>query len=579
MSSPPPRVLLVVCAALVLLGIVLRFTNLGKKIWGLDETFTALRISGHSEDDAVRSLRRTDFITPATLLRYQRVDPRAPLSWTVLGLLHEEPQHPPLYYVVARAWARVIGDSPAATRALPALIGVLCLPAMFWLARELFDDARAAWLATALLAVSPFFLLYAQEARQYSLWALLTLASSAALLRALRTGTTGDWAMYGLLLALSFYTFLLAALVAVGHAIYVLLSVAWAPRPCASSGATDAASRTGGAPVPREALLRYFAASVVAGVLFLPWGIGVLKNRAQVTNTTSWSENKKATPAQLVRNWARQPGRAFFDLSPSADATRPVRAGQWFFTGVGIAAVLAAAGLLVATAPVRVWAFVLTLIGVTGAALVAQDVFVGGQGGAASTYSRYLTPCMLGFVLAVAWLLARQTSAASGSPVRRRLGYGVAAVFFAGSIGSCLLVLNARVWWNKGGPEYLAEIDSAARAINASQRPLVVSDGSIWSLLFVSHLLDDRVTLIVRPRSFSSHVPADDTLAPDFAGLAGSFSDVFLFPGPSKTLIARAGDAGLRVRPITFALREPLLRKVERGGGGDAARPRAAAAP
>lgn len=41
----------------------------------------------------------------------------------------------------------------------------------------------------ALIAVSPFHVLYAQEAREYSLWTVTILLSSAALLRAMRVKT------------------------------------------------------------------------------------------------------------------------------------------------------------------------------------------------------------------------------------------------------------------------------------------------------------------------------------------------------------------------------------------------------
>src|SRR5215203_6156558 len=124
MHPRSPRLSVILCLALILLGVVFRFCNLGKKIWGLDETFTSLRISGYTEEDAVRILRATKVITPAALMTFQRSHADMPLAGTVRGLLSEEPQHPPLYYVLAKFWARVVGDSSAATRALPALFGV-----------------------------------------------------------------------------------------------------------------------------------------------------------------------------------------------------------------------------------------------------------------------------------------------------------------------------------------------------------------------------------------------------------------------------------------------------------------------
>jgi len=55
--------------------------------------------------------------------------------------------------------------------------------------------------------------------------------------------------------------------------------------------------------------------------------------------------------------------------------------------------------------PKQVWLFVLTLIGVTGLALVIPDLILGGM---RSIQARYLMPCYLGIPLAVAYLLATQ---------------------------------------------------------------------------------------------------------------------------------------------------------------------------
>jgi uncharacterized membrane protein len=59
---------------------------------------------------------------------------------------------------------------------------------------------------------SLFSVLYAQEARQYSLWILITLISSYAILRAIRKQTFFSWLIYSVAMALSFYTFILSVL-------------------------------------------------------------------------------------------------------------------------------------------------------------------------------------------------------------------------------------------------------------------------------------------------------------------------------------------------------------------------------
>ena len=98
-------------------------------------------------------------------------------------MVEENPHHPPLYYVINRIWGKIFGTSILAMRSLPAIISLLAFPCIHWLCLELFEESITGSVAIALIAVSPFHLAYAQEARQYSLWVVITLLSSEALLR------------------------------------------------------------------------------------------------------------------------------------------------------------------------------------------------------------------------------------------------------------------------------------------------------------------------------------------------------------------------------------------------------------
>src|SRR5207248_4961479 len=97
-------------------------------------------------------------------------------------------------------------------------------PGLYWLCRELFGCSRTAWMAVALLAVSPFHVLYAQEAREYSLWTVAILLSSAALLRAARLQTRRTWWAYAASVALGLYSHTLFVLVAGAHGAYMAAS-------------------------------------------------------------------------------------------------------------------------------------------------------------------------------------------------------------------------------------------------------------------------------------------------------------------------------------------------------------------
>ena len=94
----------------------------------------------------------------------------------MLNWLVRVDQHPPLYYLLLRLWMG-LGEAEAIVRALSALGATLTIPVVYLLGRRLLDE-RAGLLAALILAVSPFHVRLAQEARMY---ALLGLTASIAL--------------------------------------------------------------------------------------------------------------------------------------------------------------------------------------------------------------------------------------------------------------------------------------------------------------------------------------------------------------------------------------------------------------
>ena len=82
---------------------------------------------------------------------------------------------PPLYYLLLHAWMKVFGTGTFAVRALSGVFSVAALPLMWRAARHLGASRRDAWVATLVLATSPFAVRYATETRMYSLVVLLWL--------------------------------------------------------------------------------------------------------------------------------------------------------------------------------------------------------------------------------------------------------------------------------------------------------------------------------------------------------------------------------------------------------------------
>jgi 4-amino-4-deoxy-L-arabinose transferase-like glycosyltransferase len=116
-----------------------------------------------------------------------------------------------LYYLLLRGW---IGFSDAAwwVRLLSALLGVAAVPVVYCIGKEIFSQ-RAGILAALLLAVNPFALRYAQEARSYSLFVLLVSISFLGFFSCFEKPSRFWSVCYVLSTALALYAHFFAALV------------------------------------------------------------------------------------------------------------------------------------------------------------------------------------------------------------------------------------------------------------------------------------------------------------------------------------------------------------------------------
>lgn len=116
--------------------------------------------------------------------------------------------HVPLYHLLLHAWLLIgAGDSSVAyARLLSLLFFVLSIPVLYALGERAYGR-RAALIAVALYALSPFMNWYANEIRMYSLFALLALVSQYLFFR-IAEGVGGGrlWALYGLTAVLGVYT-------------------------------------------------------------------------------------------------------------------------------------------------------------------------------------------------------------------------------------------------------------------------------------------------------------------------------------------------------------------------------------
>jgi mannosyltransferase len=184
-------------AALTLLAALLRFATLDLQSFWYDEAFTPVHV-----------------LHPG-------------LGATLRAVSHTE-NTPPLWYVLIWGWSRVWGSGEVALRSLSALAGVATVPVAWGIGREL-AGRRAALATAALVAVSPLFIWYSQEARAYALFTFLAALAVLCFLRVLREPSGRRLAAFagaGALALLSHYfaVFLLAPM-----CVWLLLRVARPP--------------------------------------------------------------------------------------------------------------------------------------------------------------------------------------------------------------------------------------------------------------------------------------------------------------------------------------------------------------
>ena len=141
--------------------------------------------------------------------------------------------HPPLYYALLHLWLTAFGSaSPLTLRAFSVLIGLLSLPAFWWLARVFYPARpRVALWALLLLSFSPIHIFYSQEVRMYGLEMLLGMVSTAFFWRIANSewrmangewGKAGNWLGYVAATTALLYTEYYAALLPLAHCLWAL---------------------------------------------------------------------------------------------------------------------------------------------------------------------------------------------------------------------------------------------------------------------------------------------------------------------------------------------------------------------
>ncbi len=503
-------------------GTIFRFVALGDKLYTNDEATTSVHVSGHTIRDYLGAASAGRIRTMGDAMRFQSVDPHTTLKDVVTTLAVEDPQHPPLFYLLERGWQRLFGGSIVVRRSLSAVIGVLVIAAAYGFGLALLRSRRGAAILCALVAVSPFHELYAQQAREYALWTLFILLSSALLLRALENDAPADWALYALTAALGLYTDALFLYALASQAAFVFL-----------------AYRSN-----RACVLRFAAAAGVAVVTFAPWLVVLYRGRGMVTNNAYFSA---PLPADLFAlKWLFNIGAVFFDLDYAYHATAVLLVPL-------LALVVAAWFVLCLRAERRIALFVCALGALSVFAFVVPDVL---RHESRSTSGRYLIPAWIACEAAVAflilWLSARRSARTSATATVALASLGVLG------LASSWVGMHHEYWW---GDASVAPLGDIARAIERADRPVSVvfdDDHPAWDFAPVelANVLPPDVGLVL----LATGAPLPKTL--------GLTTKTLFALDPSRRFVERLAREGWHPElSYRFATADPQLRALRSKAG------------
>jgi uncharacterized membrane protein len=185
--------------------------------------------------------------------------------------------HPPGYYLLLRGVLARFGNGEFALRFSSVLAGTLTVPLIYQLGRVM-GGRRWGLAAALLLALNPFALWYAQEARMYSLLLCLSIAGGYAFWKLVTQPNPRHWLWLTIVSALSFLVHYFAFLLSLVQFVYLVVSL----------------RRT------HRVLRWWVAAQAAAFLLFLPWAVVALSNPTQPWTWLGLALVLAATAAGIV---------------------------------------------------------------------------------------------------------------------------------------------------------------------------------------------------------------------------------------------------------------------------------------
>jgi uncharacterized membrane protein len=506
-------IIILLAFILIILGLFFRFYNLDNKIYWLDESFTSLSISGYTRGDVKRQLITGKPLDIPTIKKYQYPNNQVNYRGTIQGLIEDETQHTPGYFLLARLWLKTFGNSIFIVRMFSVITGILCLPLMYLLCIELFEQPSIAWIATALVAVSPFHVLYSQEARPFSLWTLTTLLSCLLLLKAHKKPSIKNWLIYSSSMIISCYIFLFSLLTYLAHFIYLGVSEKFKLN---------------------KTTLSFIIASIIIVIGFFPWIAILIKNPPD--NYTSFpASSLMAYPKAWIRNLSLP----FIDFNINENSSLGALIPYLIYLLLILAFLAYSFFYLATNSNKKAFFFLASLLIIPSLILLLRDF---GKGGQMTLRANYLIPSLLSIQMIIAYTLGHNIF--NSKQKKQVFWLSLTGIIFAVAVASSTLMISSNVWWIKDRENIHHKL---AQIINQSAKPLVISD----------IMTDDE---FIRPFSLSYYTQANTQFMLFFEPTESNqsisitipegYSDIFLY-APSELLKSKlVKDSGYTLIPL-----------------------------
>lgn len=463
--------ILILSLILLSLAFFVRVSNLERKFYWIDEVSSAFVITGHWPEYIEKETEKYAGQI-ISIGQYQQILEQKPNSDTgqlISVLLKRDPQHSPLYFMLAQKWATVFGAHPKSLRLVSAILSFIGIPIFAWLCVELFGSVYFGLIGLSIIALSPFHIIFSQQNREYGLWFTVCALSTALLLLANRKNTKYHWIAYGFSVAISLYTFLFSFPFLLSHFLFQ-----WFERK------TD-----------YELRFKKFLLCFIVGIFaYLPWLINIMLNVQQVLSLNNWS-SKYLEPLIYIQSMVLNFSRLFFDVDlPSFQSLPWDKAGILIpiltsFTIIVISILISIKKLLTSKRILLLSIFAIPLL-----FLLSMDILAGQ--GIHALVSRQLMPTWMSVYLAVTFAIG--LGLRSTSDVNKGFAISGLVLVLAFEVASMMAYLPQKHWWPLK-PKVL--FDEAITIELSSPDLLVTSEFDTKQFLSLSYSINSALSLLI----------------------------------------------------------------------------------